>query len=206
MRHQSKYHILCWIGIHFIVVGTVNLISYLVKYKCQQRNCGIAPALMIAQSDNNDSSDNCGDKGTVEEHETPADDGEEPGHCPCPLIGAYMIYFRQYISLGGLGISLLHLNVMTMGDMMTSHLLWHNLSPGWTGLTWGASAISGVIGTFAFSWPSKRCPLRTTAILSIGCMAACLSVSFIGTSFMSNDAISPIMVVVGVVVRRMGLH
>ena len=25
MRHQSKYHILCWIGIHFIVVGTVNL-------------------------------------------------------------------------------------------------------------------------------------------------------------------------------------
>ncbi len=66
MRHQSKYHILCWIEIHFIVVGTVNLISYLVKYKCQQRICAIAPALMIAQSGNNDSSDDCEDKGDVD--------------------------------------------------------------------------------------------------------------------------------------------
>ena len=58
---------------------------------------------MIAQSDNNEYSDNCDDKGTVEVHETPADDDEEPRHYSCPLIGAYMIYFRQDISLGGLG-------------------------------------------------------------------------------------------------------
>ena len=87
--------------------------------------------------------------------------------------------------------------------MMTSYLLWRNLSLGWIRLARGATAISGVLGLFVFGWSSKRCPLRTTAILSIGYMTASLSVPFIG---IYNDAISPTMLVVRVVVSRVGLH
>jgi len=94
---------------------------------------------------------------------------------------------------------------MTMSDMMTSHLLWRNLSLGWIGLTVGACAISGVLGTFVFGWSSKRYRFGTRPYFRSDTWA-CLSVPFISTSFMSNGTISPTMLVVGVVVRRMGLH
>ena len=188
----------------FIIIGAITLFAYIVKYKCLQCICAMVPALMIAQSGYNASSENGDLKGIVDEHETP--EVEDPRHCSCPLIGAYIVYFQQDISLGGLGISLLYLNVMTMGNMMTSYLIWRNLSLGWIGLVRRANAVSGVVGTFAFGLSSKRYTLRTTTLLSIGYMTACLSVSFIGTAFISSDVMSLTMLVVGVVVSRVGLH
>mmetsp|Transcript_22365 Transcript_22365/g.39397 ORF Transcript_22365/g.39397 Transcript_22365/m.39397 type:complete len:487 (+) Transcript_22365:127-1587(+) len=179
----------------FLVIGIVALVSFIVKYKCLKRICSVVPALVMQR----------GDDANMEEQRI-VEEEQDQRHCSsCSMIGGYVIYFQQDIALGGLGESLLYLNVMSSGDIMTSYLIWRGLSLNWIGIVRGATAITGLLGTAVFELSAKKYPLRTIATASIAFQVACLSVSFCGTFFVSNGNLSLSMLVVGVIVSRIGL-
>lgn len=186
----------------FIAMGGLGLISFLIKYKCLKRTCSLAPILVMQRGDDDIITE------TEEQIQTQGnDDDEEQKHCTsCSMIGGYLIYFQQKISMGGFGFALLYLNVMTFGSLMTSYLIWRGLDLSHLGVARGASEVFGLLGTIAFASSSGRFALRTIAVVSIGYMALCLSVSVCGTTFVPDDnRISLWMLIVGVVLSRVGL-
>lgn len=183
----------------FVVMAGLALISFLIKYKCLKRICSLAPALVMQRGDD--------DLTETEERIQREDQDEEQKHCTsCSMIGGYVIYFQQKIAMGGFGFALLYLNVMTFGSIMTSYLIWRGLDLGHLGIARGASEVFGLGGTIAFASSSGRFALRTIAVVSIGYMALCLSMSVCGTFFIPNEkSISLWMLIPGVVLSRVGL-
>lgn len=183
-----------------IAMGGLGLLSFHIKYKCLKRICSLAPILVMQRGDDDDISED-------EEQIQTQGNGEEQKHCTsCSMIGGYLIYFQQKISMGGFGFALLYLNVMTFGSLMTSYLIWRGLDLSHLGVARGASEVFGLVGTIAFASSSGRFALRTIAVVSIGYMALCLSVSVCGTFFVPNDnGISLWMLILGVVLSRVGL-
>jgi iron-regulated transporter 1 len=130
----------------FIAMGGLAVISFLIKYKCLKRICSIAPVLVMQRGD---------DISQTEEQIQIQDKNEEQKHCTsCSMIGGYVIYFQQKISMGGLGFALLYLNVMSSGSIMTSYLIWRGLEMSHLGIVRGASEVFGLVGTIAFAWAS----------------------------------------------------
>ena len=157
----------------FLVIGIVALVSFIVKYKCLKRICSVVPALVMQRGDD-----------TSMEEQRIVEEEQDQRHCSsCSMIGGYVIYFQQDIALAGLGESLLYLNVMSSGDIMTSYLIWRGLSLNWIGIVRGATAITGLLGTAVFELTTKKYPLRTIPTASITFQVPCLSVSLCGTFF-----------------------
>jgi len=183
----------------FIAMGGLAVISFLIKYKCLKRICSIAPVLVMQRGDD--------DISQTEDQIQIQDKNEEQKHCTsCSMIGGYVIYFQQKISMGGLGFALLYLNVMSSGSIMTSYLIWRGLEMSHLGIVRGASEVFGLVGTIAFACSSDRFTLRTITVVSTGFMVLCLSVSVCGTFFVPDDnRISLWMLILGVVLSRVGL-
>ncbi len=185
----------------FVAMAGLALISFLIKYKCLKRICSLAPTLVMQRGED--------DISETEEPTQTEDQDEEQKHCTsCSMIGGYVIYFQQKIAMGGFGFALLYLNVMTFGSIMTSYLIWRGLDLGHLGIARGASEVFGLGGTivFASSASSGRFALKTIAVVSIGYMALCLSISVCGTFFIPNEkSISLWMLILGVVLSRVGL-
>lgn len=189
-----------------LIIGVGNIFSFIVKCKCLKCICAMVPALMIQSgtdfySNSGDEEGNIAEQTQLDEYED-----DETKHCSCSLFRGYVIYFQQDISMGGVGFSLLWLNVMTpTGDIMTSYLIWRGISLSWIGFVRGAATVTALLGTILFGWSTNKYPLRITATASIAFMAACLTVSFSGTLFVSNDKVSLFMLMIGIIISRIGL-
>jgi hypothetical protein len=85
-------------------------------------------------------------------------------------------------------------------------LIWRGLDLSHLGVSRGASEVFGLLGTIAFASSSGRFALRTIAVVSIGYMVLCLSVSVCGTIFVPDDNRTSLwMLIIGVVLSRVGL-
>jgi Ferroportin1 (FPN1) len=114
------------------------------------------------------------------------------------------IYFKQRIAWGGVGLSLLYLNCLTFGGLMTAYLVWKGMPFETVGIWRGISSALGLSGTVAYHASVRKTTLVNTGMWSIVLEFICLSLCF--ASFLVPDyTISVAMLIAGVCFSRVGL-
>lgn len=183
-----------------VAVGIMNIVSFLAEYCCLTRICRAVPDLMVQRTN----SDIVQDRDKESGQEVP--DDQQRQCAKCSVLGGLFIYFQQDIaaSAGGFGLSLLYLNVLSVGDLMTSYLIWRGLSLHLLGIWRGVASIIGLLGTAVYGWSSSRLSLESTSLLSIAFFLSCLTASFCSL-FIPNVNVALSILVLGVTASRIGL-
>mmetsp|Transcript_10233 Transcript_10233/g.22146 ORF Transcript_10233/g.22146 Transcript_10233/m.22146 type:complete len:527 (-) Transcript_10233:75-1655(-) len=186
-----------------VAVGIVNVISFFAEYCFLTTICRAVPALMLQNSNFDSTEHDGGTDGGLHAEKTV----ETKKHCArCILLSGLSIYFQQDIAAGGFALSLLYLNVLSVGELMTSYLIWRGLSLHLLGIWRGVASIIGLLGTALYGWWSSRMSLQSTSMWSITFFLVCLTVSF--TSLFvpnNNDTVTLAMLMMGVTASRVGL-
>lgn len=115
----------------------------------------------------------------------------EPLHT---LKAGWVAYYNQNIFFAGMSLAFLYMTVLGFDCITTGYAYTQGLNGSVLSLLMGASAISGICGTVAFTWIRKKCGLIRTGFISgvaqLSCLVLCVvSVFAPGTPF--NLAVSP---------------
>jgi iron-regulated transporter 1 len=86
--------------------------------------------------------------------EPPTPGKKEPAGGGGSFFGSLALFFGEPTALPGLALSILYMNVMSYGSIMTAYVAWRGMSPPLIGFTRGISATIGLLGTLAFKWSS----------------------------------------------------
>ncbi|XP_054827074.1 solute carrier family 40 member 1 [Eublepharis macularius] len=78
----------------------------------------------------------------------------------------WVAYYNQPVFLAGLGLAFLYMTVLGFDCITTGYAYTQGLSGSTLSLLMGASAITGIMGTVAFTWLRRRCGLVRTGIIS----------------------------------------
>ena len=114
------------------------------------------------------------------------------------------IYINQTIAFGGFALSLLYLNVLSFGALMTAYLVFKGMSYQTIGILRGVSSVIGLMGTFAYRISSRRNSLSYTGAWSIIFQFSCLILCYVSL-FVTNDKLSLALLIIGVIASRIGL-
>lgn len=86
----------------------------------------------------------------------------------------WVAYYNQSIFFAGMGLAFLYMTVLGFDCITTGYAYTQGLNGSILSLLMGASAISGIFGTVAFTWIRKKCGLIRTGFLSGAAQLACL--------------------------------
>ncbi|KAM9122962.1 ferroportin [Pangshura tecta] len=86
----------------------------------------------------------------------------------------WVAYYNQPVFLAGLGLAFLYMTVLGFDCITTGYAYTQGLSGSVLSLLMGASAITGIMGTVAFTWLRRKCGLVRTGFLSGIAQFACL--------------------------------
>lgn len=128
----------------------------------------------------------------------------EHGCRPFSLPRGLGIYINQPIAFGGFALSLLYLNVLSFGALMTAYLVFKGMSYQTIGILRGFSSVIGLMGTFAYRISSRRNSLSYTGAWSIIFQFSCLILCYVSL-FVTNDKLSIALLIIGVIASRIGL-
>ncbi|XP_061464212.1 solute carrier family 40 member 1 [Rhineura floridana] len=78
----------------------------------------------------------------------------------------WVAYYNQPVFLAGMGLAFLYMTVLGFDCITTGYAYTQGLSGSTLSLLMGASAISGIMGTVAFTWLRRKCGLVRTGIIS----------------------------------------
>ncbi|XP_040295674.1 solute carrier family 40 member 1 isoform X3 [Bufo bufo] len=78
----------------------------------------------------------------------------------------WVAYYNQSVFWAGMGLAFLYMTVLGFDCITTGYAYTQGLSGSLLSILMGASAISGIIGTLAFTWLRKRCGLIRTGFIS----------------------------------------
>jgi solute carrier family 40 (iron-regulated transporter), member 1 len=178
-----------------ILVGVVNVAALVVEYICTARIYRMLPALAFKKDANTQpkqQDDQC----------VPIQRANDSRwrHMPPSL----QIYLNQSACMGGISLSLLYLNVLSFGGIMTAYLVWRGMRLDTVGLWRGVSSSVGLMGTFVYHFSAKRTSLVNTAMWSITFQFACISLSYVSL-FIDGYSLSLTLLIVGVCTSRIGL-
>ncbi|KAI1899448.1 hypothetical protein AGOR_G00061900 [Albula goreensis] len=100
----------------------------------------------------------------------------------------WVAYYNQSIFLAGMGLAFLYMTVLGFDCITTGYAYTQGLNGFILSLLMGASAISGICGTVAFTWIRKKCGLIRTGFISgvaqLSCLMLCVvSVFVLGSPF-----------------------
>lgn len=115
------------------------------------------------------------------------------------------LYLQQPIFFGGFALSLLYLNILSFGALMTAYLVWRGMSDESIGTLRGISSIIGLMGTFAYHFSNRYYSLSFTGSWSIMFQFTCLTLCYISL-FVPSEAASLAMLIIGVIASRIGLY
>jgi len=174
-------------------VGLVTTTALLVEWNCMSRIANLVPEV----NEPNNRPENGEDEDMLENEESTPDSN------PCAWI-SLTTYFRQPVSLPGVGLALLYFNVLTFAGMMTAYLVARGMSLSTIGLWRGIASTIGLLGTFAYHESTKHFSLRFTALWSIVWEFICLTITF-ASIFVLDDTTSLTLLIAGVLFSRIGL-
>ncbi|NXY83157.1 S40A1 protein, partial [Alcedo cyanopectus] len=86
----------------------------------------------------------------------------------------WVAYYNQPVFLAGLGLAFLYMTVLGFDCITTGYAYTQGLSGSVLSLLMGASAVTGIMGTVAFTWLRRKCGLVRTGLLSGAAQLACL--------------------------------
>ncbi|XP_077304826.1 ferroportin [Lithobates pipiens] len=78
----------------------------------------------------------------------------------------WIAYYNQSVFWAGMGLAFLYMTVLGFDCITTGYAYTQGLSGFVLSLLMGASAISGIMGTVAFTWLRKKCGLVRTGLIS----------------------------------------
>ncbi|KAJ8384111.1 hypothetical protein AAFF_G00209020 [Aldrovandia affinis] len=88
--------------------------------------------------------------------------------------GGWVAYYNQNVFFAGMSLSFLYMTVLGFDCITTGYAYTQGLNGSVLSLLMGASAVSGICGTVAFTWVRKRCGLIRTGFISGVAQLACL--------------------------------
>ncbi|XP_053184680.1 solute carrier family 40 member 1 [Scomber japonicus] len=94
------------------------------------------------------------------------------------LKAGWVAYYNQNIFFAGLSLAFLYMTVLGFDCITTGYAYTQGLNGSVLSLLMGASAISGICGTVAFTWVRKKCGLIRTGFISgiaqLSCLVLCV--------------------------------
>ncbi|CAH2306536.1 solute carrier family 40 member 1, partial [Pelobates cultripes] len=78
----------------------------------------------------------------------------------------WVAYYNQSVFWAGMGLAFLYMTVLGFDCITTGYAYTQGLSGSVLSILMGASAISGIMGTVAFTWLRKKCGLIRTGLIS----------------------------------------
>lgn len=95
----------------------------------------------------------------------------------------WVAYYNQSIFFASMGLAFLYMTVLGFDCITTGYAYTQGLNGSILSLLMGASAISGIFGTVAFTWIRKKCGLIRTGFLSgavqLTCLMMCVASVFV---------------------------
>ncbi|XP_069011013.1 solute carrier family 40 member 1 [Embiotoca jacksoni] len=92
--------------------------------------------------------------------------------------GGWVAYYNQSIFFAGMSLAFLYMTVLGFDCITTGYAYTQGLNGSVLSLLMGASAISGICGTVAFTWVRKKCGLIRTGFISgvaqLSCLVLCV--------------------------------
>lgn len=119
----------------------------------------------------------------------------------------WVAYYNQSIFWAGMGLAFLYMTVLGFDCITTGYAYTQGLNGSVLSLLMGASAVSGICGTVAFTQIRKRCGLIRTGFVSgvaqLSCLLLCVMSVFVpGSPF--DLSVSPFQDVIGHLMRDTG--
>uniref|UniRef100_A0A8C1DRB5 Solute carrier family 40 member n=1 Tax=Cyprinus carpio carpio TaxID=630221 RepID=A0A8C1DRB5_CYPCA len=94
----------------------------------------------------------------------------------------WVAYYNQSIFFAGMSLSFLYMTVLGFDCITTGYAYTQGLNGSVLSLLMGASAISGICGTVAFTWIRKKCGLIRTGFIAgvtqLSCLTLCVASVF----------------------------
>lgn len=98
------------------------------------------------------------------------------------LKAGWVAYYNQNIFLAGMSLAFLYMTVLGFDCITTGYAYTQGLNGSVLSLLMGASAVSGICGTVAFTWVRKKCGLIRTGFISgtaqLSCLILCVASVF----------------------------
>lgn len=86
----------------------------------------------------------------------------------------WVSYYNQPVFLAGMGLAFLYMTVLGFDCITTGYAYTQGLSGSLLSILMGASAITGIMGTVAFTWLRRKCGLVRTGLISGFAQLSCL--------------------------------
>lgn len=188
-------------GSHFIGCGFIsgwNLVSMCVEYALLWKVYQKTPALATKAGQKDPREQELKDLSPVREMEN----GQSPEESSQPLMtdsavvksekpkkrgcchqvteplhtlkAGWIAYYNQNIFFAGMSLAFLYMTVLGFDCITTGYAYTQGLNGSVLSLLMGASAISGICGTVAFTWIRKKCGLIRTGFISGVAQLSCL--------------------------------
>lgn len=94
----------------------------------------------------------------------------------------WVAYYNQSIFFAGMSLAFLYMTVLGFDCITTGYAYMQGLNGSVLSLLMGASAVSGICGTVAFTWVRKKCGLIRTGFISgvvqLSCLILCVASVF----------------------------
>lgn len=98
------------------------------------------------------------------------------------LKAGWVAYYNQNIFFAGMSLAFLYMTVLGFDCITTGYAYTQGLNGSVLSLLMGASAVSGICGTVAFTWVRKKCGLIRTGFFSgmaqLSCLMLCVASVF----------------------------
>uniref|UniRef100_A0A3B3Z8B8 Solute carrier family 40 member n=1 Tax=Periophthalmus magnuspinnatus TaxID=409849 RepID=A0A3B3Z8B8_9GOBI len=176
-------------GSHFIGCGFIsgwNLVSMCVEYALLWKVYQKTPALATKAGQKNPQQQELKDLKESSQPlmtESAANRPESPRKRGCcyqvteplrTLKAGWISYYNQNIFFAGMSLAFLYMTVLGFDCITTGYAYTQGLNGSVLSLLMGASAISGICGTVAFTWIRKKCGLIRTGFISGVAQLSCL--------------------------------
>uniref|UniRef100_A0A8C8YSC9 Solute carrier family 40 member n=1 Tax=Prolemur simus TaxID=1328070 RepID=A0A8C8YSC9_PROSS len=90
----------------------------------------------------------------------------------------WVSYYNQPVFLAGMGLAFLYMTVLGFDCITTGYAYTQGLSGSVLSILMGASAVTGIMGTVAFTWLRRKCGLVRTGVISglaqLSCLTLCV--------------------------------
>ncbi|XP_045416057.1 solute carrier family 40 member 1 isoform X1 [Lemur catta] len=90
----------------------------------------------------------------------------------------WVSYYNQPVFLAGMGLAFLYMTVLGFDCITTGYAYTQGLSGSVLSILMGASAVTGIMGTVAFTWLHRKCGLVRTGVISglaqLSCLTLCV--------------------------------